>query len=62
MMGVVNRDYKEIIRSKDHPWNKWLVTYEEWPKDKVGYEIQILSLCFILLTSLFSGLNYFPLT
>ena len=57
MMGVVNRDYKEIIRSKDHPWNKWLVTYEEWPKDKVGYEIQILSLCFILLTSLFSGLN-----
>ena len=24
MMGPVNRFFTEIIRSPDHPWNKWL--------------------------------------
>ena len=35
MMGVVNHVYTEIIRSMEHPWNKWIVSYEEWPRDQV---------------------------
>ena len=35
MMGVVNHIYTEIIRSMEHPWNKWIVSYEEWPRDQV---------------------------
>ena len=35
MMGLVNRlVYTEVIRSPAHPWNKWLVSYSEYPRDE----------------------------
>lgn len=37
MMGLVNRFHTEIIRSPDHPWSKWLVSYEELPRDEVKF-------------------------
>ena len=35
MMGVVNREYRQIIRSHLHPYNKWVVSYQEWPRNQV---------------------------
>ena len=37
MMGLVNRFYTEIIRDPNHPWSKWLVSYEELPRDEVKF-------------------------
>ena len=34
MLGVVNRYWKHIVRSADDFFNKWLVTYEELPRDE----------------------------
>ena len=44
MMGVVNREYRQIIRSPLHPYNKWLVSYQEWPRDQVQGTLLILEL------------------
>ena len=34
MLGVVNRYWKHIVRSADDFFNKWLVTYDELPRDE----------------------------
>ena len=34
MLGVVNRYWKHIVRSADDYFNKWLVTYDELPRDE----------------------------
>ena len=34
MLGVVNRYWKHIVRSADDYFNKWLVTYDELPRNE----------------------------
>lgn len=34
MLGVVNHIYTEIIRNEEDSWNKWFVSYDEWPRDE----------------------------
>ena len=34
MLGAVNHIYTEIIRNESDSWNKWFVSYDEWPRDE----------------------------
>ena len=48
MLGAVNHVYTEIIRSSEHRWNKWVVTYDEWPRDEVIFSDIIIIISSVL--------------
>ena len=37
MVGVANHVYTSIIRNEEDEWNKWFVSYDEWPRDEAKF-------------------------
>ena len=37
MMGIANHVYTTIIRNEEDEWNKWFVSYDEWPRDEARF-------------------------
>ena len=37
MVGIANHVYTTIIRNEEDEWNKWFVSYDEWPRDEVRF-------------------------
>ena len=35
MLGIANHVYTAIIRDEGDRWNKWFVSYSEWPRNEV---------------------------